>query len=136
MYWLVKSDPEVYGWAELLKDKTTSWDGVRNYAARNHMKTMREGDEILFYHSGKESSVVALAKVSKEFYVDPTGDDDTWVSVELKASKILKNSVPLAKIKADPRLKNMMLVKIGRLSVAPVSSEEFEIIVEMANGKP
>lgn len=131
MYWLVKSDPETYGWNELVKEKTTSWDGVRNYAARNHMKAMKKGDQVLFYHSGNESSVVAIAQVSKEFYNDPTADDDTWASVELKAVKAFKKPVPLSAIKSDKRLKEMMLVKIGRLSVSPVTQAEFEIIVEM-----
>lgn len=131
MPWLVKSDPETYGWKELVKDKTTSWDGVRNYAARNHMKAMKKGDNVLFYHSGNESAVVAIAKVNKEFYSDPTSDNETWASVELKSSETLKNPVTLAKIKADNRLKEMMLVKIGRLSVMPVTQEEYDIILEM-----
>ena len=131
MPWLVKSDPETYGWKELVKDKTTSWDGVRNYAARNHLKAMKKGDNVLFYHSGNESAVVAIAKVNKEFYNDPTSDNDTWASVELKSFETLKNPVTLAKIKADNRLKEMMLVKIGRLSVMPVTQEEYDIILEM-----
>lgn len=131
MPWLVKSDPETYGWKELVKDKTTSWDGVRNYAARNHMKAMKKGDNVLFYHSGNESAVVAIAKVNKEFYNDPTSDNETWASVELKSGEVLKNPVPLSKIKADNRLKEMMLVKIGRLSVMPVTQEEYDIILEM-----
>ena len=130
-YWLVKSDPETYGWPELVKDKTTSWDGVRNYAARNHMKAMKKGDEVLFYHSGKESSVVAIAKVTKEFYTDPTAEDDTWASVELKAVNALKKAVPLSEIKKIAALKNMLLVKIGRLSVMPVTKEEYDKVVEM-----
>lgn len=131
MPWLVKSDPETYGWKEFVKDKTTSWDGVRNYAARNHLKAMKKGDNVLFYHSGNESAVVAIAKVNKEFYSDPTSDNETWASVELKSSETLKNPVTLAKIKADNRLKEMMLVKIGRLSVMPVTQEEYDIILEM-----
>lgn len=132
MPWLVKSDPEEYGWNELVKDKTTSWDGVRNYAARNHLKAMKKGDQVLFYHSGNESSVIALTTVNKTFYKDPTADDDTWASVELKANKALKNAVPLSKIKSDHRLKEMALVKIGRLSVMPVTEQEFNIILEMS----
>ena len=131
MPWLVKSDPETYGWKELVKDKTTSWDGVRNYAARNHMKAMKKGDAVLFYHSGNESAVVGTATVNKEFYRDPTADDDTWSSVELKSSKELKNTVPLSKIKADKRLSEMPLVKISRLSVSPVTQEQYNIILEL-----
>ncbi len=131
MPWLVKSDPETYGWKELVKDKTTSWDGVRNYAARNHMKSMKKGDAVLFYHSGNESAVVGTATVNKEFYRDPTADDDTWSSVELKSSKELKNTVPLSIIKADKRLSEMPLVKISRLSVSPVTQEEYNIVLEM-----
>lgn len=130
-YWLVKSDPEEYGWKEFVADKTASWDGVRNYAARNHMKAMKKNDTILFYHSGNESAVVGLAKVNKEFYPDPTADDDTWASVELKADKAFKSAVPLSSIKKDERMKNMALVKISRLSVSPVTEDEFKIICEM-----
>ena len=131
MPWLVKSDPEEYGWNELVKDKTTSWDGVRNYAARNHLRAMLKGDDVLFYHSGNESAVVAIAKVNRGFYTDPTSEDDTWSSVELKAVKPLKKAVPLSMIKSDKRLKDMMLVRIGRLSVMPVTKVEFDLILEM-----
>ena len=133
MPWLVKSDPEEYGWNELVKDKITSWDGVRNYAARNHLRAMIKGDEVLFYHSGNESAVVALAKVNKGFYTDPTSEDDTWSSVELKAVKSLKKAVPLSMIKSEKRLKDMMLVRIGRLSVMPVTKVEFDLILEMGS---
>lgn len=130
-YWLAKSDPETYGWTEFVKDKKTSWDGVRNYAARNHLKAMKSGDEILFYHSGKVSSIVGRATVGKEFYIDPTADDDTWVSVEFLAGKPFKKEISLQMIKTDARLKNMMLVKISRLSVSVVTEEEFNIILSM-----
>ncbi len=130
-YWLVKSEPETYSWSDLVKDDSTSWDGVRNYAARNHLKGMKKGDKVLYYHSGGESSVVGVATVQKEFYQDPTTDEIAWVSVLLKAGKPLKKPVTLSQIKADKRLKNMPLVKIGRLSVSPVTEEEFEVIVGM-----
>jgi predicted RNA-binding protein with PUA-like domain len=133
MKWLVKSDPEEYGWSELVNDKTASWDGVRSYAARNHLKGMKKGDDVLFYHSGKISSVVGLAKVNKEFYTDPTAEDDTWASVELKAGKPFKKEVSLSEIKKEKRLKDMLLVKIGRLSVMPVTDEEYETIVKMGS---
>src|SRR5689334_22001984 len=99
-YWLVKSDPETYGWAEFSKDKKTSWDGVRSYAARNHLKAMKKGDEALFYHSNVDAGIVGLAKVTKEFYQDPTTDEDAWVSVELQCIKAFKHPVTLAAIKA------------------------------------
>ena len=132
-YWLVKSDPDTYSWHDLLKDGSTSWDGVRNYAARNHMKGMKKGDKVLVYHSGGESIVIGIATVQKEFFQDPTTDETAWVSVNLKADKALKKPVTLAQIKSDKLLKNMLLVKIGRLSVMPVKEEEFELIVELGN---
>ncbi len=131
MYWLVKSDPETYGWPEFNKDKKTSWDGIRNYAARIHLKAMKRGDDVLFYHSNKDAGVVGIAKVTKEFYPDPTAKEEGWVSVELQCIKALKNPVPLSAIKADKKLKDMQLVKISRLSVSPVTATEFETILKM-----
>ncbi|HRH66216.1 MAG TPA: EVE domain-containing protein [Bacteroidia bacterium] len=130
-YWLVKSDPETYSWDDLVKDGKTSWDGVRNYAARIHLKGMKKGDPVLVYHSMGESAVTGIASVTKEFYQDPTTQDDAWVSVELKAEKALPKSVTLKQIKAEKKLANMALIKISRLSVMPVSKEEFSIILEM-----
>ena len=132
-YWLVKSEPDTYSWSDLVKDGSTSWDGVRNYAARIHLKAMEKGDKVFVYHSGGESSVIGIATVqsAKGGYQDPTTKDEAWVSVMLKAEKALKKPVTLAQIKADKRLKNMPLVKISRLSVSPVSKEEFEVILEM-----
>jgi len=130
-YWLVKSDPDTYGWKEFSHDKKTSWDGIRNYAARLHLRAMKKGDEVLFYHSNKDAGVVGTAKVTKEFYPDPTAKEEGWVSVELQYLKQLKNPVSLAAIKAEKKLKNMALVKISRLSVSPVTSEEFTTIVKM-----
>src|SRR3954469_16346161 len=118
-YWLFKSDPETYGWAEFSKDKKTSWDGVRNYAARIHLKGMKKGDPVLFYHSNIDAGVVGIAKVTKEFYQDPTTEDTAWVSVELEYVKPLKQPVSLATIKAEKKLKDIPLIKIGRLSVMP-----------------
>ena len=128
MYWLGKSDPEEYSFENLLKDGKASWDGIRNYAARNHMKAMKKGDKVLVYHSGGISAVVGTATVTKAFYRDPTADDDTWVSVELKAGRALEKPVTLAEIKKDKRLKDMILLKISRLSVMPMTKEEFTII--------
>jgi predicted RNA-binding protein with PUA-like domain len=134
-YWLVKSEPDAYSWQQLVKDKETSWDGVRNFAARIHLKAMKKGDEVFYYHSNEGTDIVGIAKVSKEFYQDPTTDDDKWVSVMLKPVKALKKPVTLADIKANKKLQNMALVRIGRLSVQPVSDEEWNIILEMGGMK-
>ncbi len=134
-HWLVKSEPDAYSWQQLVKDKETSWDGVRNYAARIHLKNMKKGDEVFYYHSNEGTDIVGIAKVSKEFYQDPTIDDDRWVSVMLKPVKALKNPVTLAEIKANKKLQNMALVRIGRLSVQPVTDEEWDIILEMGGMK-
>ncbi len=131
-YWLVKSDPETYSWHDLLKDGKTSWDGVRNYAARIHLKGMKKGDKVLVYHSGNESSVIGIASVSQEFYQDPTTSDIAWVSVELKAEKPLAKVVTLKQIKGEKSLSNIGLVKIGRLSVMPLTKEEFDTILSIA----
>jgi predicted RNA-binding protein with PUA-like domain len=134
-HWLVKSEPDAYSWQQLIKDKETSWDGVRNFAARIHLKNMKKGDEVFYYHSNEGTDIVGIAKVSKEFYQDPTTDDDKWVSVMLKPVKALKKPVSLAQIKANKKLQNMALVRIGRLSVQPVTDEEWNIILEMGGMK-
>jgi len=129
-YWLVKSEPETYSYDRLVKEGVACWDGVRNYAARNHLKAMTKGDEVLFYHSGESKSVVGLAKVAKEYYQDPTTSEEAWVAVDLKPLKALKNPVTLATLKADKNLKNMPLIRIPRLSVMPLTPDEFAAIVE------
>ena len=131
-HWLVKSEPDAYSWQQLVKDKETSWDGVRNFAARLHLKNMKKGDEVFYYHSNEGTDIVGIAKVSKEFYQDPTTDDDKWVSVMLKPVKALKKPVSLAQIKANKKLQNMALVRIGRLSVQPVTDEEWNEILKMS----
>lgn len=131
MYWLVKSDPDTYGWKEFADEKITSWDGIRNYAARIHLKAMKKGDEVLFYHSNKEAGVAGIAKVTKEFYPDPTAKEDGWVSVELQCGKALKKFVPLSAIKAEKKLQQMLLIKISRLSVMPVTKDEFDTVLKM-----
>ncbi|HNP48281.1 MAG TPA: EVE domain-containing protein [Bacteroidia bacterium] len=131
-YWLVKSDPETYAWSDLLKDGKTSWDGVRNYAARIHLRAMKKGDKVLVYHSGGESMVLGIASVTKEFYQDPTTKDEAWISVELKAEKSLKQPVTLQQIKSEKKLANIALIKISRLSVMPVTPDEYHKILEMA----
>ena len=134
-YWLVKSEPSSYSWDQLKKDGKTTWDGVRNYAARNHLKAMKKGDEVFFYHSNEGVEIVGIAKVAKEHYQDPTTDDANWVVVDLKPHKALKKPVPLSVIKADKRLTNMALVRLGRLSVQPVTEEERAVIMELAGGE-
>ena len=132
-YWLVKSEPFVYSFDQLQKDKQTTWDGVRNYAARLHLRAMKKGDEVLFYHSMDGLEIVGIAKVAKDAYPVPTAEGGTWSAVDLKYYKKLKKPVPLAVIKKDKRLKNMALVRIGRLSVQPVTEEEWKVIMELSN---
>ncbi|HVM89103.1 MAG TPA: EVE domain-containing protein [Puia sp.] len=134
-HWLVKSEPSTYSFEQLQKDKETTWDGVRNYAARGHLKAMKTGDEVFFYHSNEGTDIVGIAKISKEFFQDPTTDDDAWVAVKLKPVKKLKKPVTLADVKADKRLAQMALVRLGRLSVQPVTDKEWEIVMEMAGEK-
>ena len=131
-YWLVKSEPSAYSWEQLVKDKKTTWDGVRNYAARIHLRAMKKGDEVLFYHSNEGMEIVGIAKVDKETYQDPTTEDTNWVAVDIKPYKKLKKGVSLVQIKDDKRLKDMALVRIGRLSVQPVTEKEWKIIMELA----
>jgi predicted RNA-binding protein with PUA-like domain len=134
-YWLVKSEPTAYSWDQLVKEKQTCWSGVRNYAARLHLRAMKKGDEVLFYHSNEGTDIVGIAKVVKEFYQDPTTTDDRWVAVDLKPEKKLKNPVTLDTIKKDKRLASMALVRIGRLSVQPVSDAEWKVVMELAGEK-
>lgn len=131
-YWLAKSEPFVYSWDDLVKEKQTSWTGVRNYAARLHLRAMKKGEEVLFYHSNEGTSIIGIAKVVKEAYQDPTTDDDRWVAVDLKPFKKLKQPVSLDTIKKDKRLTEMALVRISRLSVQPVSEEEWKVVMELA----
>ena len=134
-YWLVKSEPSAYSWDDLIKEKQTCWSGVRNYAARIHLKAMKKGDEVLFYHSNEGTEIAGIAKVAKEFYQDPTTNDEAWVAVDLKPHKKLKKPVSLAQVKADKRLVDMALVRLGRLSVQPVTDKEWNIIMELAGEK-
>lgn len=134
-HWLVKSEPFKYSWEKFLKDKRTYWDGVRNFQARNNLKAMKKGDEVLFYHSNEGMEVVGIARVVKEHYPDPTSDDPAWVVVDLEPVKTLKRPVPLTEIKKEKKLQNIALIKQGRLSVMPLTKEEFECIVKMGNNK-
>lgn len=133
-HWLVKSEPIKYAWEKLVKDKRTVWDGVRNYQARNNLKEMKVGDEVLFYHSNEGMNVVGIAKVVREFYQDPTTEDERWVSVDIAPLRPLKKAVSLETIKATPMLENISLVRQGRLSVMPLVKEEFDKILELGEG--
>ena len=132
-YFLVKSEPFKYSWEKFNEDGTTFWDGVRNYQARNNIKLMKKGDLVLFYHSNEGKAVVGIAKVVKEFYQDPTTDDTNWVVVDLVPVEALKNPVTLERIKADDQLKDVSLVKQGRLSVMTLKAEEFDRIIELGS---
>jgi predicted RNA-binding protein with PUA-like domain len=132
-YWLVKSEPFKYSWEKFNQDGRTFWDGVRNYQARNNLKAMKEGDLALFYHSNEGMCVVGVAKVVKEFYQDPTTDDTNWVVVDLAPVETLKNPVTLNQIKNDDRLKDIALVRQGRLSVMPLKAAEFDRIIELGS---
>lgn len=132
--WLVKSEPSVYPWDRLVEDGVTLWDGVRNYEARNHLRSMSKGDLALFYHSSEGKEIVGIAKVVKTAYADPTSDED-WSVVDFAPVKKLKVPVSLAAIKAEPRLAELQLVKRSRLSVVPVLASELTLLLQMANTK-
>jgi predicted RNA-binding protein with PUA-like domain len=134
-YWLVKSEPFVYSWDEFVQDGGTCWSGVRNYLARNHLKSMQKGDLVMFYHSNEGLAVVGIAKVSKTFYPDPTIDDERWVAVDLKPHKPLKNPVSLKIIKSEARLKDIALIRLNRLSVIPLTEQEFDTILDLSTRK-
>ncbi len=133
-YWLVKSEPETYSWGDFVRDGRTAWTGVRNYAARNHLKGMRPGDEVFFYHSGESKSVVGLARVARAAFPDPTADEEGWVAVELTPIKPLARPVTLTEIKADVVLKDIALVRQSRLSVMPLKPAEFSRIRKLGGG--
>ena len=130
-YWLVKQEPESYAWETFLKDRKTSWDGVRNFQARNHLRAMKVGDPVLFYASVSLKCVQGIAEVSKAAYPDPTAEEGDWSSVELKARTSLARPVTLEEIKSDPHFSDMLLIRHTRLSVMPVSRAHFERIVQL-----
>ena len=132
-HWLVKSEPFKYSWDKFNEDGRTFWDGVRNYQARNNLKEMKEGDLVLFYHSNEGKNVVGIAKVVREFYQDPTTDDANWVVVDLSPVESLKNPVSLEQIKAEESLKDISLIRQGRLSVMQLKVAEFDKILEMGS---
>jgi predicted RNA-binding protein with PUA-like domain len=133
-YWLLKSEPFVYSWDHLVKDGRSGWEGVRNYAARLHLRAMKKGDKAFFYHSNKGTEIVGIAEIIREAYQDPTTTDD-WSSVDIKPVRALKNPVSLAQVKDRKDLADMALIRLGRLSVQPVTEKEWKAILEMAGEK-
>jgi len=134
-YWLMKSEPFKYSWDQFVQDKSTYWDGVRNYEARNNLAAMKKGDLALYYHSNEGKEVVGVARVKRTAYPDPTTDDDRWVVVDVAPVVKLKEPVTLAMIKADPKLAEMSLVKRSRLSVVPVERVEFNHVLKLGRTK-
>ena len=131
-YWLIKSEPFKYSWQKFQEDGRTFWDGVRNYQARNNLKSMKEGDLLLWYHSNEGMEIVGIAKLVKEAYQDPTTEDANWVVVDVTPYKKLTKPVSLVQVKSDPRLTQMALVRLGRLSVQPVTNDELDIIMQLS----
>ena len=131
-YWLVKTEPSTYSWQNLLADKRTAWTGVRNFQARNNLKAMKKGDNVLFYHSVTEKAAVGIAEVAKEFYPDPTATEGDWVCVDLTPMKAMKRPVTLDEVKAVEALANIPLLKNSRLSVQPLNRAAFEQIIALA----
>ena len=129
-HWLMKSEPESYGWADLVRDGGTEWDGVRNNAARLHLRAMKPGDEAFLYHSMSDKAVVGIMRLTRGPAPDPKDGD--WVSVRVEPVRPLPRPVTLAEIKAEPRLAKMELIRQSRLSVAPVRDEEWKLVLEMA----
>ena len=132
-FWLVKQEPSSYSWSDFVADRETTWTGVRNFAARNNLRKMQKGDEVLFYHSGDEKAVVGIAKVTRTAYTDPTAKDGDWSTVDIAAVKALRRTVTLREIKDNPRLKRIPLVRQARLSVMPLAESEFQEIMKMAS---
>ena len=132
-HWLMKSEPESYSWADLVRDGGTEWDGVRNNAARLHLKAMKTGDEAFFYHSMSDKAVVGIMRITRAAQPDPKNSD--WVSVRVEPVRPLARPVTLAGIKAEPRLAKMELIRQSRLSVAPVRDEEWNVVLELARAR-
>ena len=130
-HWLVKQEPTAYSWDDFVRDGGTRWDGVRNFQARNNLKAMRAGDRVLYYHSVEGQAVVGIAEVAREAYPDPTAKEGAWVAVDLVPVKPLRTPVTLEAIKATPSLRDIALVRQGRLSVMPLGKDAFDTIVKM-----
>ena len=132
---MVKQEPETYSWDNFVRDTRTDWTGVRNFQARNNLRQMKMGDRVLFYHSGKVKSVVGIAQVTRAAYPDPTADDPAWIAIDMKPWKPLANAVSLAEIRKNDKLNDLLLIRQSRLSVMPVTKEEFDEIVRMSGSK-
>jgi predicted RNA-binding protein with PUA-like domain len=135
-HFLIKSEPDKYSWAQLEKDGKTFWDGVRNYEARNFMRSMKRGDFCLFYHSNEGKEIVGIAKVVREAYPDPTSPEEDWSAVDVAPHKSMKAPVTLETIKSDPELSDMALLKRSRLSVVPVTKDQYDYILKLGKTKP
>jgi predicted RNA-binding protein with PUA-like domain len=133
-YWLVKQEPDSYSWSDFVGEGKTAWTGVRNYTARNNLRKMQKGDEVLFYHSGEDKAVVGVARITRPAYLDPTAREGDWSAVDLAPIKSLRRPVTLREIKSNPRLKGIPLVRQSRLSVMSLAESEFREIVMMATG--
>ena len=127
-YWLVKQEPEAYSWDDFIRDGRTEWTGVRNFQARKNLRAMRNGDQVFFYHSVSDKAVVGIAQVTREAFPDPTATEGDWSAVELKPVKPLKKPVTLERIKAEPKLREIALLRNSRLSVQPLGKAEFDLI--------
>jgi predicted RNA-binding protein with PUA-like domain len=134
-YFLIKSEPSKYAFADLIRDGKTVWDGVRNYEARNNLRAMKKGDALLYYHSNEGKAVVGVAAVSKSAYPDPTAPDEDWSVVEIKPLAPLAQPVTLDAIRKEPKLQEIQLVRKGRISVVPVTAQEFTHILKMGRTK-
>jgi predicted RNA-binding protein with PUA-like domain len=133
-YWLMKSEPDAYGWDDLVAEKEGTWDGVRNHRAANNLRAMKVGDLAFFYHSNDGKEIVGIAKISKAGLTDPSDPDGKWAAVKLKPVRKLKRAVTLKEIKADPALAEMELVRLSRLSVAEVRPTEWEYVLKLSDG--
>jgi len=137
-YWLMKSEPEEFSWDDQIKSgvKGETWSGVRNFTARRYLKEMKKGDKFFFYHTGKEKQIVGIGEIVREAFAEPAAEkDEGWVAVQTSAGKPLPKSVTLAAVKAEPKLKEMALVKYGRLSVQPVTADEWKLVCKMGGLK-
>jgi predicted RNA-binding protein with PUA-like domain len=135
-YWLVKSEPSSYSWEQMVKDGRTFWSGVRNFQASSNLKAMKAGDRAFFYHSGEQKAVVGTVEIAKEYYPDHTDETGKFGMVDVKAGVPVKTPVTLAAIKAEPKLKNLALIKQSRLSVVPIDDASWKLICSMAGIKP
>jgi predicted RNA-binding protein with PUA-like domain len=130
-YWLVKSEPDAFSWDEQVKNGVEPWTGVRNHSAKNNLKAMKKGDLAFFYHSNIGREIVGIVRVAREAYPDPTAEAGDWVCVDMQAVRAVPRPIPLAEIKADPRFNELALVRLSRLSVAPVSAEHWSLLCEL-----